>query len=149
MADIGLVHSYVARLLREWFALPRVVRDAAGNYPFRFGTALACVRVLERDPAVVRVFAAAVQGVDPDPDLLGELNDINAGTAFARVYLAGSQVCVESELWAETLSAFTLGMACERVGELADRIGPLLATRFTGATRFTLADPEGEEPQPA
>lgn len=148
MGDLDLVHSYVGRLLREWFCLPQVVRDADGDYPFRFGTAVAYVRVLDRDPAVVQVFAGAVHGVRIGPELLTELNDTNANVTFARVYLSGTDVWVQTELWAETMTGFTLGMACERVGELADRIGPAVAAVYGGCTDFSIREPEGEDPQP-
>jgi hypothetical protein len=147
VAHSDLVHAYVSQLLCEWFSLGQVRRDEDGDYPFRYGTAVYYVRVLDRDPAVLRIFAIAVHDLDCSPGLLEELNEINANVAFARVSHGSRQVWVEAELWADNLDAFVLGMTCERVGELADRIGPSLATLFGGLTRFELDDPEGPEPQ--
>lgn len=144
---LDLVHAYVTALLREWFDLTDVGRDGDGDYPFRYGTATYYVRVLDREPAVVRVFSVAVRDVPVTADLLCELNDINAGTAFARVCASGGHVWVESELWAAAMDAFALGMACERVGDLAHRIGPPIAALYGGSTHFSLDDPEGRDPQ--
>ncbi|MHB8340642.1 MAG: T3SS (YopN, CesT) and YbjN peptide-binding chaperone 1 [Mycobacteriales bacterium] len=144
---LDLVHAYVTSLLREWFDLSEVVRDVDGDYPFRYGTATYYVRVLDQEPAVVRVFSVAVREVAVTADLLRELNDVNASIAFARVCVSGGLVWVEAELWADAMDAFALGMACERIGELADRIGPSLAAVYGGSTHFRLEDPEGRDPQ--
>lgn len=148
MARSDLVHAHIAALLREWFNLEQVHRDEDGDYPFRFGTTAYYVRVLDRDPAMVRIFATAVHDAPFSADLLTELNDINGATAFCRATWSAGQVWVEAELWAETADAFSLGMACERVGDLADRIGPTLAALFGGRTVWALDEAEGEEPQP-
>ncbi len=147
MAQLELVHALVSQLLGEWFNLDDVRRDDDGDYPFRHGSTVYYVRVVDREPAVLRIFSVAVNEVDATPELLAELNDVNAHVSFARVSHASRQVWVETELWPDAMDAFSLGMACERVGELSDRIGPPLAAIHGGRTRFQFDEPEGEGPQ--
>lgn len=136
MAYIELVRSHVERLLQEVFELCRVRRDQDGDYPFRSGSAVYFVRVLDGDPVMISVFAAAVTGVKRSAKLLEEINSINARSVFGHVYWRAGTVFVEHTLMASSLDEETLGRVCAAVGTLADDIGPMIALVYGGATAF-------------
>ena len=74
----------------------------------------------------MHVFAILAHGVDPSPELLTELNDLNRHVRFARLYWADGAVIVGAELLLSTLDAAELGHACRTIAALADRVAPLL-----------------------
>jgi hypothetical protein len=77
-------------------------------------------------PDTVHAFAILASGVDPSPELLTELNDLNRHVRFARLYWADGAVYVGDELLLASLDAAELGHACRTVAALAARVAPLL-----------------------
>ena len=82
-----------------------------------------------RDP-VVRVCAVAMTGVGASAPLLERLNDINSQLRFARIFWAGEQVLIESELPGIALSFDGIESAYNTVGGATHFFGPLLAEEF-------------------
>jgi hypothetical protein len=107
-------------------------RDGDGDYPVPVGDDhLLYLSLIEGDddagvPDTVRAFAILANGVDPSPELLTELNDLNRHVRFARLYWADGAVLVGDELLLSTLDAAELGHACRTVAALAARVAPLL-----------------------
>jgi hypothetical protein len=107
-------------------------RDGDGDYPVPLGDdRLLYVSLIEGDdeagvPDTVHAFAILATGVDPSPELLTELNDLNRHVRFARLYWADGAVFVGDELLLSTLDAAELGHACRTVAALAARVAPLL-----------------------
>lgn len=107
-------------------------RDGDGDYPVPLGgDHLLYLRLIEGDdeagtPDTVCAFAVLATGVDPSPELLAELNDLNRHVRFARIYWADGAVLVGDELLLASLDAAELGHACRTVAGLADRVAPLL-----------------------
>jgi hypothetical protein len=107
-------------------------RDADGDYPVPIGDHhLLYLRLIEGDdagvPDTVHAFAVLTnERVDPTPELLAELNDLNRHVRFARLYWADGAVHVGDELLLSSLDAAELGHACRTVAALADRVAPLL-----------------------
>jgi hypothetical protein len=107
-------------------------RDGDGDYPVPLGgDHLLYLSLIEGDdeagvPDTVHAFAILAHGVDPTPELLTELNDLNRHVRFARLYWADGAVLVGDELLLSTLDAAELGHACRTVAALADRVAPLL-----------------------
>jgi hypothetical protein len=107
-------------------------RDGDGDYPVPVGDDhLLYLTLVDGDddagvPDTVRAFAILAHGVDPTPELLSELNDLNRHVRFARLYWADGAVFVGDELLLSTLDAAELGHACRTVAALADRVAPLL-----------------------
>lgn len=145
MAHINLVQAWVEKLLREPFDLAELIQDSDGDYPFRHGTAAYFVRVLDRDPPLVRVFAVAVGNVEGSPELYEELNELNASLSMVRLSHSGDCVFVEIDLFADSLEHEQLLHACLTVGGVADHVGPLLAATFGGATAFPVDEDEDED----
>ena len=107
-------------------------RDDDGDYPVPLSDDhLLYLSLLEGDPDAgtpdtVHAFAILANGVDPSPELLTELNDLNRHVRFARLYWADGAVFVGDELLLSTLDAAELGHACRTVAALAARVAPLL-----------------------
>jgi hypothetical protein len=108
-------------------------RDGAGDYPVPLGDHhLLSLRLIEGDddagvPDTVQAFAILTnERVNPTPELLAELNDLNRHVRFARLYWADGAVFVGDELLLASLDAAELGHACRTVAALADRVAPLL-----------------------
>lgn len=142
MAHIDLVQAWVEKLLKEAFDLDELVRDADGDYPFRHGSAAYFVRVLDRDPPLVRVFAVAVTDVEATPELCWEVNDLNASVSLVRLSAAAGCVFVEADLLADSLEREQLLHVCFTVGDVADHVGPLIAATFGGQTAFPADESE-------
>lgn len=129
----------------QHIGLGPLVRDHDGDYAFRFGTSDLYVRLVENDPPRVRIFSVVLEDVEETPDLLRELNSINASPYFARAFLVGKQVMVGWELIAETLDDEELRLTCAEVVRLASGTGPFLARIFGGRTAYADGD-EGDSP---
>ena len=77
------------------------------------------------------MFGVVLQGVAATPELLAELNDLNGGTGFTRVFHFDDQVLVEVELLAETFGLEELDHAIATVAALVNDLGPYLSAAFT------------------
>ncbi|WP_460866281.1 T3SS (YopN, CesT) and YbjN peptide-binding chaperone 1 [Rhodococcus aerolatus] len=131
------LRSHVRLLLQEHWGSTRVEVDGDGDIPFRCGSAACWVSVHDADGApFVRVWAQAALEVACTKALLVELNDINVRSAFVTVSWHHGAVFVEHALAGPAVVADALGAACDRVGQVADEIGPLLAAMFTGRTPY-------------
>ena len=120
-------------MLTEVFDLDGgVVRDDDGDYPIHFSDEDAVYfRLVDADPhagteASVRVFAILACSVDPTPELLTELNDLNRQAGFARLFWADRCVYAGTELLLSTLDPASLGHAFAAVSHLADTVAPML-----------------------
>ena len=109
-------------------------RDGDGDYPVPLGgDDRLYLSLMAGDPDAgtpdgVHAFAVLASGVDPTPELLTELNDLNRHVRFARLYWADGSVMVGQELLLGTLDVAELGHACRTVAALAARVAPLLET---------------------
>lgn len=136
MGRLDRIRPYVEKLLREGFGIPDLSPDPDGDYPFRYRSAGYYVRLYNEQAPTLQLFSVVVRDIKRSPKLLSELNDINAGLAFVRVYWVNHQVVVATELVAETLDAEELGNACNIIGRVADSIGRKLAAEFGGHVLF-------------
>ena len=93
---------------------------------------------------VVQIFSVAVADVDTTPELLTEINTLNAEIQFARIFHHGRQVLIETDVLAEALDATGFENACDYVSAVTLEMAPSLAARFGGrltfANRLKLAD---------
>ena len=138
-----MVRAYVEKLLAAGFGRP-IAPDGDGDYRLP-GEGDFYVRVLDETLApvpLVQVFALAVKGVDATPALLEDLNPLNAGVAFARIFWVKDQVLVETEIVADALEPVALATACNTVGGVAATHGPRLKLAHGGETAFGDLRPE-------
>lgn len=145
---IDQAQAYVESLLERLLKVEKVWPDPDGDYPMLYGHVPYYVRVIGRPDAVVRVFSVALDQVEATPDLLGELNELNATSTFTRAFHAHGQVLVVTEVLADSLDPAGFGNACECVGRVAADVAAHLQERFGGELTF-LADADAEEGMPS
>lgn len=136
MDNKTLVRSHIERCLEDLFEERPVVRDAEGDYPFRWKSAACWVQVQDRPSPVVRVMAHAVHGVKGSAALLREINDLNTSNHFARVTFSSGYVVVDYQMPWEAVEFSVLSAACSAVSTVAAESGPVLTTVFGGRTPF-------------
>lgn len=141
-----MVRAYVETLLEQLTGSQHVQPDDDGDYPVRFRRALYYVRLVGDSDPVVQVFSIAVDGVQPTPELLVRLNEINTDIRFARVFWVRDQVLVETDLVGETIDPAEFNNACHAVATITDHFGAELAEKFGGRTAF--ADEKEDTPAP-
>jgi hypothetical protein len=108
------------------------VRDSDGDYPLRRHGTPIYGRLVFGDTPVLQVFSVVVNGIEASADLLAELNDLNAGLHFARLFQIEDQVLAEVDLVAETLDVGELRVAIDRIGQIALEVMPTLSAVFGG-----------------
>ena len=137
--------AYVESLLRRFTGGHTPVADHDGDFRVWFRNCLYFVRVIGHETPVVQVFAVAVADVDSTPELLTELNSLNAEIQFVRMFHYGKQVLIETDVLAEALDPARFETACEHVSSVTLEMAPSLAARFGGrltfANRLKLAEP--------
>ena len=136
--------AYVESLLRRFTGGHTPVADHDGDFRVWFRNCLYFVRVIGHETPVVQVFSVAVADIEATPELLAELNIVNAEIQFARVFHVGNQVLIETDVLAEALDPAGFENACHRVSSVTLEMAPSLAARFGGrltfANRLTLAE---------
>ena len=136
--------AYVESLLRRFTGGHTPVADHDGDFRVWFRNCLYFVRVIGHETPLVQVFSVAVADIEATPELLAELNIVNAEIQFARVFHVGNQVLIETDVLAEALDPAGFENACHRVSSVTLEMAPSLAARFGGrltfANRLTLAE---------
>lgn len=100
------------------------------------GTACVLVRLVDAEPPVVRVFSPLLRKVDRSPDLLVELNDVNAHLSFLRLFWRDDTVFAATELLAASVDSASLTHACDAVSDLADYYDERLLARYGGEIAY-------------
>ncbi|WP_426571333.1 T3SS (YopN, CesT) and YbjN peptide-binding chaperone 1 [Aquihabitans sp. McL0605] len=123
-------------LIEEHLALgaPEGVQDQP--VWFRSGSAAVYLRLLSGTPPMLRVFSPILREVDETPQLLHELNEINAAVASVRLFWRGDTVYVATEHLAATLDPEELVAACDTVAAVADHYDDLLLGQFGGVLSY-------------
>lgn len=139
--------AYVEKLLAEVSEGGPVETDADGDYPVRYRSAKYFVRVVGDAPADVHMFAVAVDRIEPSPELLADINEVNAKIRFARVFHVRGQVLVESDIVGEAIEPSSFFTACSTVARITDQFGRQLAAKHGGTASFEDSkDPEYSSP---
>src|SRR6266511_3907077 len=102
----------------------------------RAGTAVVYVRLIDAEPPVVRVFSPLLRHIPRSPELLGELNDLNARLNFLRLFWRDETVYAANELLAANLDVHAFANACASLAETADYYDVRLHARFGGETAY-------------
>lgn len=110
--------------------------DHDGDLPVVFDGAQFFVRVVGPVDPWVQVFSVAVAEVDPTPELMTELNAINCELRFARAFHVGTQVLIETEIWADDVNPANFSHACRNVARATDAFGPSIRETFGGCAVF-------------
>jgi predicted heme/steroid binding protein len=131
-----MLRSHVERCLHDIWGTYDLVLDVDEDYPYRTGTAMCWVSLLDGPPLGVRVFAHAAYGLKPSAKLIREVNDLNARNRWARIAFQHGVYRVSTELHWAAVDRLALEQATRVVGEFANVIGPLLAAVFGGHPNF-------------
>jgi len=103
----------------------------------RCGTAVVYVRLVEADPVLIRIFSPLLRRVERSPDLLVELNELNARLSFLRLFWRDGSVYAAAEMLAATLDDVELANACDALADTADHYDVRLHARFGGELAFS------------
>ena len=134
MDDLTLLRSHVERCLQDLWEVCQVPTDCDGDYPFARGSATCFVRVERGDPQLVRVFGYAAVDLRRSAKLLAELNEISGRCRAVSVSWHAGAVIVEQVIHVNGVRRSTLTDACDSVASVANDIGTMLATVFSGRT---------------
>lgn len=146
--DVAFV--YVRELI-ERLTGAKAEPDDDGDLPVVFGGAVFFVRVMGPVGYIepwVQVFSVAVDEIESTPDLMVELNEINRDLRFARAFHVGSQVLIESEMWAEDLTPENFRQACRNVAGATDVFAHRIHEKFGGVLHFENTKTEEYQPDP-
>lgn len=133
---VVLLRSHLERCLQDVWGTQELMTDGDLDYPFRHGTAMCWVSILDGPVPGVRVFAHAAQELGTGAKLLREVNELNARSCWAKVAFHDGTVMVATDLHWAAVDRLALEQAIDAVGQIANDIGSLLAGVYGGATPF-------------
>jgi len=110
--------------------------DEDGDLPVRWENAGFYVRVQGRNNSWIQVFSVAVTDLQSSAELMLKINDINAELRFARAFMFGNQVLIETEIWADDLNPTNFSHACRNVAQATDAYSMVLLEMFGGTSHF-------------
>ncbi len=130
----GDVHRFLTAYLDDQPPTADLVAEPAA---IRCGTAIVYIRLVDAEPAVLRIFSPLLRNVERSPGLLEELNDVNARLSFLRLFWRDGTVYAAVELLADTLTDRALRHACDTVADAADYYDEQLQPRFGGDKAYS------------
>lgn len=140
--DVAFVY---VRDLIERMTGSRPEPDQDGDLPVHLHGAQFYVRVVGPVNPWVQVFSVAVADLAPTPALMSVLNEINSHIHFARAFHVGSQVIIESEIWADDVTPANFLYACQNVAAATDAFAPRIVSEFGGRALFEESKTEAYE----
>jgi len=121
------VEQVLGKVFRGW----TLRRDDDGDYILPYRSTPSYARLADGPPRL-QIFAVALHDVEPNAELLAELNAINAQISLVRVFTVGSQVLVEGEILGDAIDPAAVAAVHESVDQVASETAPLLAAMFGG-----------------
>lgn len=143
-----MVRAYVESMLEHLTGEARLDPDHDGDYPIRYRSALYYVRIIDDPEVTVQVFSIAVDEIEPSPELLSALNDLNSNLRFVRAFWVLGQVLIEADLVGDTVEPRGFSNACDAVASTTDHIAGDLARSFGGRPAFEEAKDTNYESPP-
>jgi hypothetical protein len=140
--DVAFVY---VRDLIERMTGTRPEPDQDGDLPVHFHGALFFVRIVGPVNPWVQVFSVAVADLEPSPELMSLLNNINSRIHFARAFHLNTQVIIEAELWADDVTPENFLYACQNVAGATDAFSPAILKAFGGRPLFEQSKTEAYE----
>ncbi|MCB1257237.1 MAG: DUF3293 domain-containing protein [Microthrixaceae bacterium] len=130
----GDVVGHVEECIESVFGPEALQADEDGDYQLSLFGAPVYARIIDDDPALLRVFAIVLRDAPETPELLTELNDLNLGRSFARVVVKDGTVLAIGDLVAATVDDMELEALFMNIAETASDIGPAISAMFGGTT---------------
>ena len=132
MGELVWIRSHVERCLQQaWGHEPEA--DEEGDIAFRHGCGDGWVMVLDGTPPTVHVFAHIVENIKRTGKLLVELNEAQRAVGPA-LFWSDDTVIAHEVLSPYGLTPESMAAALADVGDLANHLGPLLASVHGGNT---------------
>jgi len=127
------LRQHIEGLLSQTFGDLATARDHDGDYVIRRHGHQILARLVPGQMDTLQVFGVVLDDVTSSPELLKEINDINAGLSFVRVMLIENQVLAEVDLASHLLGVEELHNAAQRISHLVADLAPVIATVHGGA----------------
>jgi hypothetical protein len=131
----GAEKKRLEELLCEFLNVESINPDQDGDYSLttQEGNELWVRLYTDSRPITAQVFSVLASNVPCTPDLLAEVNSINANTPHVKVMWASDAIMTEVDIVAESLDISELANALTVVQETADRYRMVLSTFFGGS----------------
>lgn len=124
----------VVDVLVEVFGEDVIYTDEHGDFRLVLFGVPVLARYTFATPSFLTIFANVLYDVEETPELLAEINKLNANARPAKVVLDDGVVTVCGSLVAATIDAPEVAALVTEVRDVADGLGPTLAAYFGGAT---------------
>jgi hypothetical protein len=132
-SEFVLAREHVEVLIEEVFGHLALSRDSDGDYPLRRHGNLIYGRLSDSaTPVAFQAFGVLLRDVDPSPELLFEINQINSKVPFAKLLHIENQLIVESDLVASSMDALELETAVSKISRAMDDYSATLSVVFGG-----------------
>lgn len=132
--QFALTKEYVQEVIEEVFGHLAVKQDDDGDYPLRRHGQLIYGRLTnESEPFAFQVFGVLLRDVTATPELLSEINQINARDPFVKLIHVDNQLIVEADLVAASMDAIELETAVAKISRAMDTYAATLSVVFGGA----------------
>jgi len=122
VSDIAAARGRFEQVVRSYLELgpgEDLIVDDDGDIPIRYESAMYFVRLVDREPPLVQVFAYVLRDVAKSEALLDALNEINQQIVTARVFWYNDNVVAAAETPAESVDVEELTHLCWAIGSLA------------------------------
>lgn len=143
MTRLEVLQPFVEKTVAEYLGTGEVHVGEDGTIPIRSGSTVVNVRLIQGRNAshpILQVSSPLLSEIDPSPELLSKLNEVNANLTFVRAFWSNRQVVLAMELLAESLDRDQVAHAVSLVSLAGNVWDSELKTTFGGRTYF------GEEP---
>jgi hypothetical protein len=132
LASRVLRRQVLATIEEEFGSLAVRATDEGSYRLVRFGHEILATLHTEADPPVLCVHSVLLRNIEASPELLREINDLNASRSLARIFHRDNQVLAEVDLPAHTLDAHELQTAVAQITGVVERVVPMLSTVIGG-----------------
>jgi hypothetical protein len=139
------VKKYLDELVEEHF-------DDAEHCDFylKYGSTVLEITIepYEEDDAIIEVLAFCVQGVDPSPDLMQELLQLNSEVLLGAFSMVGNEVFFSHSFLGRRLRPEQLMASLEVVATISDEYDEQIVSRFGGETAIERLRSDRRQPVP-
>jgi hypothetical protein len=131
--SLVMAREHIEEVIEQQFGNLALKRDADGDYPLRRHGHLIYGHLLtDSNPVLLRVFGVLLRDVQATPDLLQEINQINATNQYFKIYHYDNLVVASDDLVAESLDAVELATSVSKVARAIEEFSQTLSIVFGG-----------------
>lgn len=131
-----MLQSWLQDLAQRYLEADDLVVSGDGSVPVHVRSGAYRLRLSEGRRPHIQASARMVEGVDLDPALLEEINDLNRGAAHVHVWWGDRSVHVAGEIVARTAELDDVDCLCDELARMLAEDAPRLARRYGGQVAF-------------